>query len=102
MECVHRASWVASCCPRRQTFFVFGLFRFFVSIRSFFFVFAPQLMLTAKQTVLEEFRAAYTSNHWDEALRAIGSEFFASPAFSISSEHHFVFRAAWAIQFWSS
>eukprot|EP00752_Nemacystus_decipiens_P003733 g3439.t1 len=32
-----------------------------------------QLVLTAKQTVLEEFRAAYTSNHWDEALRAIGN-----------------------------
>lgn len=50
-----------------------------------------KLMLTAKQTVLEEFRAAYASKRWDEALKAVGSECFASSAFQyVCSEHHFL------------
>ncbi|CAM9699705.1 unnamed protein product [Pylaiella littoralis] len=32
-----------------------------------------QLMLTAKQTALEEFRAGYATKHWGDTLRALGN-----------------------------
>ncbi|CAM9877910.1 unnamed protein product, partial [Ectocarpus sp. 12 AP-2014] len=32
-----------------------------------------QLTMTAKQTVLEEFRAAYSTSHWEDALKAVGN-----------------------------
>lgn len=44
----------------------------FLGLFSFFYM---QLTMTAKQTVLEEFRAAYSTSHWEDALKAVGSEY---------------------------
>lgn len=44
-------------------------------LQLFFFFFHVQLTMTAKQTVLEEFRAAYSTSHWEDALKAVGSEY---------------------------